>query len=79
MAAGHNGQADAAGYVSALTCVIDCDYICFFVAIQDLLTNPNPKSPAQREAYEIFTRSPSEYSKRVKAQALKCTPTEDDV
>lgn len=38
--------------------------------IQDLLTNPNKDSPAQRDAYEIFTTNPEEYKRKVRAQAM---------
>jgi len=44
------------------------------VGIQDLLTNPNPLSPAQRDAFEIFEKDKAEYRKRVQAQALKNMP-----
>jgi ubiquitin-conjugating enzyme E2 I len=44
------------------------------LGIQDLLTNPNPKSPAQREAYELYVSNPSEYKRRVKEQAAKNIP-----
>ena len=37
-------------------------------AIQDLLDNPNPKDPAQKEPYEMFVKSREEYEKRVKAE-----------
>ena len=46
------------------------------IAIQDLLTNPNPKSPAQREAYDIYVNNKEEYSKKVKQQALRNAPTD---
>lgn len=39
--------------------------------IQDLLNEPNPASPAQSEAYQLFKTNKDEYSRRVKAQALK--------
>ena len=44
------------------------------VAVQDLLTNPNPNSPAQREAYEIYTTNLTEYSKRIREQARRNPP-----
>eukprot|EP01035_Chromulina_nebulosa_P018406 gene18406-24108_t len=44
------------------------------IAIQDLLTHPNPNSPAQREAYELYTKDRNEYNRRVKQQALKNPP-----
>ncbi|BDA42777.1 Sumo-conjugating enzyme ubc9 [Coccomyxa sp. Obi] len=39
--------------------------------IQDLLDDPNPKSPAQAEAFMMFTQQKAEYKRRVKQQALK--------
>jgi ubiquitin-conjugating enzyme E2 I len=42
--------------------------------IQDLLINPNPSDPAQREAIDIFLRDKAEYSRRVKLQAMKNVP-----
>ena len=42
-----------------------------YAAVQDLLTNPNPESPAQREAYEIYVNNRTEYNKRIKEQARK--------
>ncbi|RYG69873.1 hypothetical protein EON64_01630 [archaeon] len=44
------------------------------LGIQELLDSPNPNSPAQREAYEIFASDKAEYKKRVKAQALRNAP-----
>lgn len=41
---------------------------------QDLLDNPNPQSPAQREAYELFIGNKEEYNRRVKAQAANNVP-----
>jgi ubiquitin-conjugating enzyme E2 I len=38
---------------------------------QDLLDDPNPKSPAQAEAFMMFTQQKVEYRKRVKQQALR--------
>lgn len=43
-------------------------------AIQDLLINPNPLSPAQREAYELFVGNKTEYAKRVRQQAQNNVP-----
>ena len=37
--------------------------------IQDLLKNPNEKSPAQQEAYSIYTKNRDLYNKRVKDYA----------
>ena len=42
--------------------------------IQDLLDNPNPKSPAQREAYEMYVSNRAEYRRRVKEEARKNPP-----
>lgn len=36
------------------------------LGIQDLLNDPNPESPAQAEAYNLFKRDRPEYEKRVK-------------
>ncbi|KYK58337.1 ubiquitin-conjugating enzyme E2-18 kDa [Drechmeria coniospora] len=36
------------------------------LGIQDLLNDPNPESPAQAEAYNLFKRDRAEYEKRVK-------------
>jgi hypothetical protein len=42
--------------------------------VQDLLTNPNPKSPAQREAYEAYERDRNLYNRKVREQAARCAP-----
>ncbi|XP_022084832.1 SUMO-conjugating enzyme UBC9-B-like [Acanthaster planci] len=42
--------------------------------IQALLDEPNIKDPAQAEAYTIFTNNPTEYEKRIKAQADRFQP-----
>ncbi len=36
------------------------------LGIQDLLDDPNPDSPAQAEAYNLFKRDKTEYEKRVR-------------
>lgn len=36
------------------------------LGVQDLLDNPNPESPAQAEAYNLFKRDRAEYERRVK-------------
>ena len=41
------------------------------VGIQDLLDSPNPESPAQSEAYQLFTTDRSAYSKRIREEAKK--------
>ena len=45
-----------------------------WLGIQELLTTPNPKSPAQREAYEDYTVNRTVYDRKVREQALKNTP-----
>ena len=47
---------------------------CRFPSPQELLTTPNPNSPAQSDAYMIFTQNVPEYNKRVKKQALLYPP-----
>jgi ubiquitin-conjugating enzyme E2 I len=46
------------------------------LGIQDLLDNPNPNSPAHRDAYVLFTKDKSGYSKRIKSQAVQNRPTD---
>lgn len=41
------------------------------IGIQDLLDEPNPDSPAQSEAYQLFISNKKEYSRRVKQEARK--------
>ena len=41
------------------------------MGIQDLLDQPNPNSPAQSEAYNLYTKSKTEYAKRVRQEAAK--------
>jgi ubiquitin-protein ligase len=36
------------------------------LGIQDLLNDPNPDSPAQADAYNLFKKDRSEYEKRIK-------------
>jgi ubiquitin-conjugating enzyme E2 I len=43
-------------------------------APQELLDTPNDKSPAQSDAYIIFTTQLPEYRKRVRKQAEKYPP-----
>lgn len=42
--------------------------------IQDLLNEPNPDSPAQSDAYHLLMNNKTEYSRRVRAEAVKNTP-----
>ena len=37
------------------------------LGIQDLLDDPNPESPAQAEAYNLFKKDKDAYSKKVKS------------
>lgn len=43
--------------------------------IQDLLDAPNPNSPAQSEAYQLFIGNRAEYDRRVKQEARKNAPS----
>ena len=45
------------------------------IGIQDLLNEPNPSSPAQSEAYNLYINNKAEYKRRVKAEAKKNTPS----
>lgn len=45
------------------------------MGIQDLLDEPNPNSPAQSEAYNLYMHNKSEYKRRVREEAKKNTPT----
>lgn len=45
------------------------------IGIQDLLDDPNPNSPAQSEAYQLFINNKTEYRRRVQQEARKNTPT----
>ncbi len=42
--------------------------------IQELLTTPNPNSPAQREAYETFEKNQKLYKQKIREQAARCAP-----
>ena len=41
------------------------------LCMQDLLDDPNPKSPAQAEAFMLFQNQKVEYKRRVKEQAKR--------
>ncbi|QWW23003.1 hypothetical protein CA7LBN_001804 [Candidozyma auris] len=41
------------------------------LGIQELLTNPNPDSPAQEPAWKAFSKDRATYEKKVKEQAKK--------
>lgn len=45
-----------------------------YVAIQHLLTSPNPGSPAQHDAFVLLSKNPPEYKKRVRLEAAKNAP-----
>jgi len=44
------------------------------IGIQDLLDDPNPNSPAQSEAYNLYMNNKTEYRRRVRQEAAKNTP-----
>ena len=44
------------------------------LGIQELLANPNPNSPAQKDAYTVYVKNKKEYETRVRKQAAECTP-----
>ena len=44
------------------------------LGIQDLLTDPNPESPANNEAAQLFKKKPAEYKKKLREQAAKFVP-----
>lgn len=44
------------------------------LGIQELLTEPNPQSPAQSDAYVLYTQKINEYKRRVKKQAGEFPP-----
>ena len=48
------------------------------LGIQDLLANPNTKSPAQKEAFESYNKKSDEYRRKVREQAKECIPKLED-
>ena len=44
------------------------------MGIQDLLTDPNPNSPAQTDAYLDYTKNRDKYELRVKKQVEQFPP-----
>ena len=44
------------------------------LGVQDLLNNPNPKSPAQEDAYRVFMKDKEQYQRKVKEQAARYIP-----
>jgi ubiquitin-conjugating enzyme E2 I len=49
------------------------------LGIQDLLDNPNPKSPANQDAYHLYRESKEGYEKNVKRFAQKMRPVEGGI
>jgi len=45
------------------------------IGIQDLLDDPNPASPAQSEAYQLYIHNKAEYKRKVRAEAKKNVPS----
>lgn len=45
------------------------------LGIQDLLDTPNPNSPAQSDAYQLFVSDKAEYKRRIKLEAQKNAPS----
>lgn len=43
------------------------------LGIQDLLDNPNPDDPAQKEPYVAYTQDRSAYERKVRDQAASMT------
>ena len=48
----------------------------FHVQLLSKIDDPNPNSPAQSEAYNLYMQNKEEYHKRVRAEARKNTPWE---
>ena len=44
------------------------------LGVQDLLDNPNPASPAQREAFEDYQNDRQQYRRKVREQAARNMP-----
>ena len=44
------------------------------IGIQDLLDEPNPDSPAQSEAYQLFIHDKPRYVARIRQEARKNAP-----
>ena len=45
------------------------------MGIQDLLDTPNPDSPAQSEAFQLFQQNKAEYRRRVRMEAQRAQPS----
>lgn len=46
----------------------------FILGIQELLTSPNPNSPAQGDAYLSYQKNRKLYNQKVREQAARCAP-----
>ena len=44
------------------------------VGVQDLLDEPNPESPAQSEAYQLYMNNREQYRRRVRQEARANAP-----
>jgi ubiquitin-conjugating enzyme E2 I len=44
------------------------------MGIQDLLDEPNPDSPAQSDAYQLFISDKERYRRRIREEARKNAP-----
>ncbi len=45
-----------------------------YTGVQELLTSPNPESPAQRDAYETFQKNRKLYDQKIREQAARNAP-----
>ena len=45
-----------------------------FQGIQELLNEPNPRSPANGQASDMFVKKKADYSRKIKQQAAKFAP-----
>mmetsp|Transcript_5558 Transcript_5558/g.15995 ORF Transcript_5558/g.15995 Transcript_5558/m.15995 type:complete len:161 (-) Transcript_5558:18-500(-) len=45
------------------------------IGIQDLLNDPNPNSPAQSEAFQLYMHDKARYKQRIRQEAMKNTPS----
>lgn len=51
-----------------------CCSFCAVLCVQELLDTPNDKSPAQSDAYVVFTQQLADYRKKVRKQAEQYPP-----
>jgi len=45
------------------------------LGIQELFTDPNPRSPANPDCSRMYEKKRGEYDRKIRAQAAKFTPT----